>query len=87
MTEKEIETRIIKIETRNKRVSADKAWESSKIRRVIIFCFAYLFVGLYLTWLKDDNPWLSALVPPVVFLLSTLALKKVERIWIKKYLK
>ena len=69
---------------RNKRVEADKAWETSLTRRTIIAFFTYLIVGFYLNLLKVDYPWLHALVPPMAYVLSTLSLPIVKKIWIEK---
>lgn len=69
---------------RNKRVEADKAWETSLTRRGIIAIITYIIVGFYLNLLKIDFPWLHALVPPVAYMLSTLSLPYIKRLWIKR---
>lgn len=69
---------------RNKRVEADKAWEISFTRRAIISVATYLVVGFYLSLLKVDYAWLHALVPPMAYMLSTLSLGIVKKIWINK---
>lgn len=85
MNSNDLEKRVSTIENRNQKVTADKAWEVSKTRRAIIFIATYLIVALYLVWLKASQPWLSALVPPFAFLLSTLALQKIKTLWINKH--
>ena len=40
------------INERNKRIEADKAWETSLTRRAIIAAFTYLVVGFYLNLLN-----------------------------------
>ena len=52
----ELEKRIAKIESRNKKVTADKAWEVSKTRRLIIFIITYVIVVIFLIWIKADIP-------------------------------
>ena len=79
-----IEERIEKIEARNKKVDADKAWETSIFRRLIIALLTYLIIGLYLTFLDVDSPWLNAIVPVAGFILSTLAVQKIKVIWINR---
>ncbi|MEI6237003.1 MAG: hypothetical protein WCP03_00170 [Candidatus Saccharibacteria bacterium] len=74
----ELEKRIAKIELRNKKVTADKAWELSKTRKSIIFVITYLFAGLFLAWLNASKPWFSALILPSTLLLSTLAIQKIK---------
>ncbi len=85
MHDNDLEKRIKSIESRNKKVTADKAWEVSKTRRLIIFIITYVIVVIFLIWIKADRPWLGALVPPIAFLLSTLALQKIKVAWIDKF--
>ena len=87
MKDNELEKRIAKIEERNKKVTADKAWEVSKTRKLIIFVATYAIVVIFLIWVKADKPWLGALVPPTAFLLSTLVLQKIKVIWVDKFFK
>lgn len=79
-----IESRITELETRNKRVEADKAWETSWTRRIAIAALTYFVVCLYLAFVIRINPWLNAIVPVVGFLLSTLTLSYIKAIWIKR---
>jgi hypothetical protein len=72
--------RIEAIEARNKSVSLDKKWETSWTRKLGIVLSTYFVVLAYLYLIKNDNPWINAIVPPVGFLLSTLALG-----WLRKY--
>ncbi len=87
MHDNELGKRIAAIEARNNKVTADKAWEVSKTRKLIIFVATYVIVWVFLVWLNAYKPWLSALIPPTAFLLSTLALQKVKMIWIDKFFK
>lgn len=80
-----IERRLQTIEVRNQRVEADKAWETSHTRRLLLILFTYLAVGLYLSAIRIPHPWLNAIVPSVGFLLSTLTLPLVKKWWQKKY--
>ena len=72
--------RIEAIEDRNKNVTLDKRWETSWTRKLGIIIFTYCVVLFYLFLIGNSNPWINAVVPPVGFLLSTLALG-----WIRKY--
>lgn len=83
MTEKSLEQRIKKLEARNARVEADKAWETSWTRKVAIAVLTYLVVVSYLHFVIGIEPWLNALVPVVGFLLSTLTLSYLKQLWIK----
>lgn len=80
----ELEKRIEKIEKRNKRVEADKAWETSLLRKIIIFVGTYIFAVLYLTIADTTNPYLGAIVPAVGFALSTQSINIIKKWWIKK---
>ncbi len=76
------------IQQRNARVEADKAWETSGPRRVIIAAVTYTIAGVYMGQLGINDPWLSALVPTGGYIFSTLSLGVVKKIWIEKnYLK
>lgn len=82
---KELEQRIAKIEKRNKRVETDKAWETSWTHRICIMVLTYLVVVAYSYIIREcDNILLSSLVPVLGFLLSTLSVKAVRRLWEKK---
>ena len=76
--EKEIEN----IKKRNKKVELDKKWETSMTRRIFIAVLTYFVVVLYtFTISKISNIFLSSLVPVIGFLLSTLSLKGIRKIW------
>ncbi len=78
MTPKE-ELRLIK--ERNRRVELDKAWETSFTRKLLIFVFTYLAVGVYLWAIDIPKPWLNAIVPAVAFVLSTLTMPFFKKLW------
>lgn len=72
------------IKERNQRVEADKAWEISWTRRITVAGGTYIIIGGYLTYLNVKDAWLHAVVPAVAYILSTLTLKVLKQIWIKK---
>lgn len=76
--------RIEKLEARNRRVEADKAWETSWWRRLAIVVLTYFVIVIYLGLVVHINPWVNAIVPSVGFFLSTLTLSILKRIWLKK---
>jgi hypothetical protein len=80
---KEIE----RIKERNRKVEIDKAWETSKTRRLLLIIFTYLAIGFYLQAIKVDRPWLNAIVPSIGFLLSTLTLSFFKEFWKKRIYK
>lgn len=78
-----LETEIARINARNRGVEADKAWETSYIRRALIAIFTYLSIGIYMWAIHIDRPWLNAIVPTIGFTLSTLTLPYFKNIWLK----
>ncbi len=83
----DLKQRIEKIEARNRKVEADKAWEGSLSRKVVLILFTYLAVGVFLNMIKVENPWINAIVPSMGFLLSTLTLPWIKVWWIKNIYK
>ncbi|OGF74312.1 hypothetical protein A3J56_02340 [Candidatus Giovannonibacteria bacterium RIFCSPHIGHO2_02_FULL_46_20] len=79
-----LEQKIKKIEERNERVEADKAWEVSWTRRILLTIFTYLAIGVYMWAIDMIRPWLNAVVPAVAFTLSTLTMPFFKKIWIKR---
>ncbi|MCA9341856.1 hypothetical protein KC945_00460 [Candidatus Saccharibacteria bacterium] len=80
-----IKDRLTKIEKRNKRVEADKAWESSWTRKLAIAFLTYIVVCIYLKFVVGVDPWINAIVPTIGFLLSTLTLGWIKSYWLQKY--
>lgn len=76
-----IDQRVSKIESRNKKVETDKAWETSYSRKGLLIVFTYVAIGLYLDAIEVSEPWLNAIVPSLGFLLSTLTLPFFRNIW------
>ena len=82
---KELEKEIEQIKKRNKRVEKDKAWETSLTRKITIAILTYLVVVLYSYFIsKVSNVFLTSLVPVIGFILSTLSLNAIRKIWEKK---
>jgi len=82
MDKKNLEEEIEEIKERNKRVEADKAWETSLTRRICICVLTYIVVLIYSYIVRNyNNIFLSSLVPVIGFLLSTLSLKIIRKIW------
>lgn len=77
-----MKSHITNIHERNRRVEADKAWETSKTRRTIIAVLTYFIMVLFLWLIDAPKPWLNALVPTAGFLLSTLTLRVCKKWWL-----
>ena len=83
--EKELKEEIAKIKKRNKRVEKDKEWETSLTRKLTIAVLTYIVVVLYSYFIsKFSNIFLTSLVPVIGFVLSTLSLNMVRKIWEKR---
>ena len=80
----ELEKRIKDIEQRNKRVELDKTGEISKTRKICIMILTYIVVVIYSYLIrKYSNIFLTSLVPVIGFVLSTLSLRKIRKLWEK----
>lgn len=67
---------------RNTRVESDKAWETSKTRRLIIAGITYLTAATFLKLIGNDAPLINALVPVGGYLLSTLSMPIAKNWWL-----
>lgn len=84
MTElQELQNEIDNIKRRNKNVEANKAWETSLSRKIIIALTTYILITLTLFVINNDQPFIHAIIPTLGFLLSTLSLPFIKRFWIK----
>ncbi|MBU1199179.1 MAG: hypothetical protein KKF46_00550 [Nanoarchaeota archaeon] len=83
----DIKKELQQIKTRNKRVEADKAWETSWARRMLITLLTYLVIVIFFYVAGLPKPFLNSIVPALAFLLSTLTLGLIKKIWLKKHLK
>lgn len=75
---------IEKIKARNKRVEADKAWETSRTRSTFIAGSVYILSVLLMIITGTINPFLNALIPSVAYLLSTLTYTILKNWWLKR---
>jgi hypothetical protein len=84
MNQKQIATEINLLKERNKKVESDKAWETSATRKIILAAFTYFAIGIFLTVIQIQKPWLNAIVPAIGFMLSTLTMPFFKKIWLNK---
>lgn len=77
--------RIESLETRNTRVEAEKAWETSWVRKAGIMVLTYLVIVSYLHFVvRNESPFIHAIVPVLGFFLSTLTLSILKKYWLSK---
>ncbi len=81
------EDRLSAIEQRNLRVEMDKGWETSWIRRGTIAGVTYVCAIILLNILGHDGAWKHAFVPVMGYLLSTLSLPAIKKLWIEQKVK
>ena len=78
-----IDEAIAQIQARNLRVEADKAWETSKTRILMLCLLTYFVMNLLMLMIDVERPYLAALVPTTGFLLSTFSLRFIKAYWIR----
>lgn len=81
----DIEERVQRIEERNIRVEAEKAWEVSFFRISSIMILTYIIACGVLFVIGNSNPFRNALIPVVGYFLSTQSLPFIKRLWIDRY--
>lgn len=83
----ELKKEINEMQSRNKRVEADKAWETSWARKVLILILTYFVIVLFFFVAKLPNPFVNAIVPSVGFVISTLTMPLLKKWWLDFYYK
>ena len=81
--QKEIE----KIKARNKRVEADKAWETSWFRKILIAVLTYIVIVLFFYFAGLPRPFINSIVPTLAFIFSTLTMPLFKKFWINRFYK
>ena len=84
--EMDIDREITKIHERNQRVEAEKAWEVSAFRIILICFVTYLTTAAVFAAIGVQNFLLNALIPTTGFFLSTQSLPPIKRWWITRRL-
>jgi hypothetical protein len=82
-TIQELETEIKLIKERNLKVEADKAWETSLARKIIIAFLTYFVIVIFFYFAGLPKPWINSLVPALGFVLSTLSIPFFKKVWLK----
>ena len=77
-----IKKEIEKIKQRNKRVEADKAWEISLFRKIIIAILTYIAIVIFFYFAGLPKPFTNSIVPALAFVLSTLTIPFFKKLWL-----
>lgn len=79
-----LSSEVEKIKARNKRVEADKAWETSKTRTAFIATVTFVLMYLFLKMVNADKPMLNALFAVVLYWLSTETYGVLKKWWLNR---
>ncbi len=79
----ELQSEIELIKKRNQRVEADKAWETSLYRKIVIILLTYFTVVIFFFFAHLAKPFINAIVPSLGFALSTLSMPFFKKRWLK----
>jgi len=82
-----LENEIEQIKERNAKVEADKAWETSMSRKILIGILTYCVIVLFFSFADLPKPFINAIVPTIGFLLSTLSIPIFKSFWMKYFYK
>lgn len=80
----ELKKEVEKIQARNRRVEADKAWETSWTRRALLFGLTYIVVVIFYVVAELPNPLTNGLVSSAAFVVATSTVPHVKKWWLTK---
>ena len=82
-TIEELQLEIEEIKKRNQRVEADKAWETSWTRKIVISILTYIVIVVFFYFAGLPKPFINAIIPAVAFIVSTLTVPLFKNWWLK----
>lgn len=80
----QIKKDIEQLKARNARVELDKAWETSLFRKLLVAGLTYAVILIFLVSMDFPRPFISAIIPTMGFILSTLTVRAVKQWWVGK---
>lgn len=86
MEEQDVRNSISAIQMRNKKVEAEKAWETSWQKAAIILSITYVFMIFFMNIIWVKWVYVNAMIPTFWFFLSTLSLGFLKQKYIENYL-
>lgn len=78
----QIKKDIEQLKARNARVELDKAWETSLFRKLLVAGLTYVVILIFLASMDFPRPFISAIVPTLGLILSTLTVRAVKQWWV-----
>ena len=82
-----LEREIKMLKERNRRVEAEKGWETSSFRVFSIALITYIVAAVVLYTIGIENYFFAAVVPTLGYILSTLSLPAIRRWWMNRHVK
>ncbi|MEI6222791.1 MAG: hypothetical protein WCP97_08570 [bacterium] len=82
-----LEQEINTIKERNAKVEIDKAWETSLLRKLLIAVLTYGVLVVFFLFAGLPKPFINAIVPAVSFVLSTMSVPLVKKLWVRYWFK
>jgi len=79
-----IQREIEAIKERNKRVEADKAWEVSWTRRILVAFSTYILIVLFMYFANLPSPFANAIVPSAAYIISMSAMPYFKKWWLNR---
>ncbi len=87
ITLEKLQQEIQKLKQRNQKVEADKAWETSNQRKLLIIILTYIVISTVMYFLKIEKPMINAIIPTLWYTLSTISIWLLKNIYTEKYIK
>jgi len=84
LTIEELHQSLELIKSRNQKVELDKPWETSLTRKISVSLLTYIVISIFFIFIGVKESFVNAIVPTLGFLLSTLTLKSIKKVWIAK---
>jgi len=82
-----LEEQVQKLILLEKYIALQKKWDQSRIRITLNASGVYLVTVIFMHVLAIENPAVSALIPVFGYVITTISLPLVKKLWIKSYLK
>lgn len=79
---KKLQKEIEAIKARNRRVEADKTWETSKTRNIFIAVVTFILAYVLMLLIGESQPLAKALVGSILYLLSTSTYDILKKWWL-----
>ena len=81
-----VEHELAAIKERNARVEAEKAWEVSLFRVLLLTVLTYVVSSVVFIAIGDVAPFREALIPAIGYFLSMRSIPFIKRYWITRRL-